>query len=299
MKLKDVKTDFHVTGWTVEVPPKNELKRRILTSFDAFPKSLVTVANTLYNNEENRAIFLLNYYQPKYENLITGLKDAEKEGYQINSDHKDTFIGLTKNDKNWLYIIRGFESMCRQGHIIVAGTSQPVNHVDDRYMTFNNGPDLEETLKYAEAHDALVIVPHPMPEFGLPAKAVLRVLNETSGTKLGLDRETIEKNVGYIDALEKYSLSMSQVQTEKTKILARDLNIPTVVGTDNDKLKEVLSSYNSIDEIDFSSPEAMRGKLRDSLKNHKYHSVIKPVNTPLQDKVEHILINVLQHRRNF
>jgi hypothetical protein len=100
MKIEKVNIDFHRNGWVVQKPLKNRLSRIIVDRFlENHPKNLAYIVDNLFSQDENRAIFLLNYVHDKYKDVVTnGLVDMERRGYQVNLDHMDSFVGITGNE---------------------------------------------------------------------------------------------------------------------------------------------------------------------------------------------------------
>lgn len=304
MKLQDVKVDFQVSGWVVEKdkPARfGPVSRWFARKVEPFQKTIATIADSLYQPGENRAIGLLNYYQPKYERVVReGIDIAKKSGFEVDDNHPDVFLGLTDDSgKSWLYIIRGREYLCQQGHLMAIGT--PISmHDRPEFYSYARGPGLEEVIKFEQGNGAILIPSHPLPRLGLATKAVLRLIGEPSGTRLGLDEDTIRKHAKDFDALEAYSLSMNDEQTKRVENLARELGIPTVSNSD-DELDGNFAQHNQFSWLDFGNPEKLRESIRTGLRNknnthEEYRGVYK---RPTGEKILHILLNVIQSRRYF
>ncbi|MEK6881984.1 MAG: hypothetical protein AABY22_20365 [Nanoarchaeota archaeon] len=302
--LKNVKVDFQVTGWCSEQPPKNKLKKLIVEQLERTPKTIKQITDTLYDIDENRVIFLTDYYNQKYKRVVSeGLKEVERK-YLVDSSHSDTFIGISKNGKNWLYIVRGIEIMTDQGHFLAAGISdqflfKPI------HTKYKGGPNLRRALTWAKEKDALIIASHPLSEYhkwkSPIVSGLLYIVGDPSGMHLGLDELNIRKYADFFDALEKHSLSMSLKQRLKVEALAQELHIPTVVNTDG-TLDLALTSYNFFREIDFSSRERLRQSVREGLKHERGNYSICKIgngNSNLLEKIKHIAINLIHNREYY
>lgn len=305
MKVENVKVDFQSTGWVVEKdrPARfGPLSRRFIAKTEDFPKSLHGIADFAYREESNRAMVLLNYYQAKYERVVEeGLAEVKKHGIEAHDDHRDTFVGLTRNKgKSWLYVIRGREYLCREGHLIAAATPTSMPTQPEWYK---HGPKLEDVIAFEKERDAILIPSHPLSKFGLAGKLVLRAIREPSGTNLGLGENAIRKHAKDFDALEAYSLSMSPKQTEAVDALATELGLPTVSNTDKD-IRANFEFFNLFDWLDFTNPEALRQSIRAGLKRqgNNYREVRGAPgekHSSFGEQIAHILLNVMQGRQNF
>lgn len=301
MKLDNVKVDFQATGWVVENTDSSRfgrLGKRLARAIEPFQKSVAGIVNHAYKEGGNKAVCLVNYYQPKYQNVVLGsdLSLLKRNGFAtFNEDHRDTFVGLTLDRVNWLYLIKGREYLCEEGHLLAIGS--PVSMpTQERWYT--RGPKLEDVIKFEKDNGSILIPSHPLPRLGLGVKALLKLIREPSGTRLGLDEETIRRHAKDFDALESYSLGMDDSQTQRVEDLARELGIPTVSNTDSN-LQSSFAAYNLFDQLDFSDPESLRSSMRKGLRDGTYKPQRKGFKTQTKDKVLHILLNILYSRRNF
>jgi len=93
----------------------------------------------------------------------------------------------------------------------------------------------------------------------------------------------------YIDALESHSLSMSSEQTREAEKLAKQLDIPLVVGSD-ESISAGFNAYTKFDSpVDFSSPENLRASIRNNLQNKSFKLNISSQNPSITEKVMHLL----------
>lgn len=303
MKIKNVKVDFQATGWVVE---KNKparfgaLSRWFIDRTERFDKSIASTLEHAYQEGENRAMVLTDYFQPKYERVVNDkiLPVLKRFGYEVHDDNKDTVVGFTKDEgKSWLYLVRGKEYLCREGHLLAIGTPRSL---PTQKSWYRHGPKLEDVLKFEKDQDAVLIPSHPLSKFGLGVKTILIAIGEPSGTNLGLKEETIRKYTRYFDALEAYSLSMDSEQTAKVEKLSMELGLPTVSNTDAD-LKSSFLAYNTFEFVDLTNPQGFRNSIRAGLNRqgnkHKEHRGTFTKSTA--DKIKHILLNVAQSRKYF
>jgi len=317
MKLTNVGIDFHRNGWLIEKLPKlskirlrhgflpqpTGLTTRLAQTFlENHPKTPKYIADNLFQ-EENRGLVLLDYYDfesegkgRKWTNITKkeSLDELEQDGYELNTDHLETFLGITKNQGNsWLYLIRGTEAPTLDGHLIAAAIPKTL-HFEEHHTKYRGGPSFREKLKEATEEDALVIIPHPLSTEGRLTKAILLAVEDPSN-HLGLQEETIRTYAQHIDALEEYSLSMSKDQRQKVKTLAKELNLPLVANSDL-PINAGFASYNMFPEIDFTSPESLRGSIRTSLKSRNYERIIEQSPPKLGDMISHVSVVGLYYR---
>ncbi len=303
MELKNAKVDFQATGWVVEKdrPARfGALSRWFVNRVEGFGKNVASILERVYHKGENRVMVLTDYYQPKFQrvvndNLVTALG---RVGVGVHDDYKDTFTGFTKNGgRSWLYLVRGKEYFCREGHVLAVGT--PTSLPAERSW-YRHGPKLEDVLKFEKDQDAILIPSHPLSKFGFGVKAILLAIGEPSGTNLGLQENTIRKYADYFDALEDYSLSMDSKQTKRVQELARELKLSTVSNTDAD-LRSSFSTYNTFDLVDLTNPQKFRDSIRAGLKGegNKHVEHRGEFVKSLRDKITHILLNVAQSREYF
>lgn len=304
MKLKNVKVDFQATGWVVEKdrPARfGALSRLLIDRTEYFKKDIVSILEYVYRTGENRVMVLGNYFQPKYErvvndSLVTALE--RNTAAEINDEHKDTFLGITKDKgRSWLYLVRGKEYFCEEGHVIAAGTPTSLPTEDAWYK---HGPKLEDVLRFERDNDSIIIPSHPLPKLGLGVKAILLAIGEPSGTNLGLNETTIRKYAGYFDALEAYSLSMDAEQTNRVEKLAQEIGLPTVSNTDSD-LRTSFKVHNTFDWVDLTNPQTLRDSIRAGLRNqgNRIEQNRGKAEKYTMDKINHILLNVAQSRKYF
>lgn len=303
MRLNNVKVDFQATGWVVEKdrPARfGALSRWFINKTEGFGKNIASILESVYHKGENRVMVFTDYYQPKFERVVNDelVTALDRIGFGVQDDYRDTFVGFTKDDgKSWLYLVRGREYFCREGHLLAVGTQTSLPAEKSWYR---HGPKLEDVLKFEKDQDAVLIPSHPLSRFGLGVKAILLAIGEPSGTNLGLQEDTIRKYTDYFDALEAYSLSMDSGQTKRVEALSRELKLPTVSNTDAD-LKSSFLAYNSFDFVDLTNPQNFRDSIRAGFRKegnkHREHrgEFVKS----LKDKIMHILLNVAQSREYF
>jgi hypothetical protein len=298
MELPNVKIDFHVNGWCGNPREKTKIGRLghyIIRKCEPFRKDLIGIANSLYSDSENRMLFLLDYFAPKCERVISeGLKDLSSAGYEADTNHLGTFIGLTKNQgKSWLYLVRGIEYLAQGGHLIAGATTQ---QDPDPELSHNPGIKLRDALNLSRDNNAILIPAHPMSRLGFAAKLVLKVLSDPSGVNLGLSRKNLRVYSDYWDAIEASSLSMTAQQTLEVEALAKELRKPTVSDTDGDPIT-ALTSYNLFRTVDVSSPDDLRRSLREGLRKRDYQEHRDPNKPSLGEKLPHVIIPLVQNRR--
>ena len=154
MKLPNVKVDFQVTGWLSEHSEKTRfgsLGRTILKYVDPHARSsLQDVVKNLYSPDENRAVCLINYYQPKYERIVQkGIQELKQQDFEIDDNNLGIYIGLKmKNAETWLYVVRGIEYMCREGHVLAVATD---SKMEPQEYWYTYGPSLEGIIKRDQA----------------------------------------------------------------------------------------------------------------------------------------------------
>ena len=307
--LKDVNVDFQVTGWLSENPDKTRfgpIGRAILKKADPHSRSsLKDVVDALYVPGENRVACLMNYYQPKYER-VTGSREIGEtiliediiynNKCDVDDSHVDTFLGITKDaGKSWLYLVRGIEYMCREGHVLAVATNTPMNPEESWYT---HGPNLKDIVEKEHSKGTILIPSHPLSQFGFGAKAILKAIKEPSGTNLGIQAQDLEKYAEFWDALEYYSLSMDVEQSNRVRNISYDLKLPFVCNSDG-TLDTAFVFKNIFKEIDFSSPENLRAGIRKGFEEKSFQQCTGQFKTPLVDKIWHILGNVAQDRRYF
>lgn len=299
--LSKIQIDFHVSGWVSESPPKSKLIKYLVNHLDSKHKTLASVADKLSYHASDRAIFLLNYFQPKYERVVDeGLEEVKKQGYEVKSNHKETFIGLRKKNMPWLYIIRGYEIMSDRGHVILGGIPDKFPFEEAHYT---HGPKLEDVLKWGKDKDALIIPSHPLHDSPFE-KALLKGLaligkRDPSGINLGLSEDDLYDLKDYFDAIEYASLSVSENQSKKIRNLAGILHKPALANSDG-TIESAFSEYNHIHKYDFSTPEMMRKTIRTALNSrNNFRPVIRNNRERHSEKAKHFLLNLLQTRDNF
>jgi hypothetical protein len=117
---------------------------------------------------------------------------------------------------------------------------------------------------------ALKIADHPLAEMGRMG----RVYDWATGNhkrRLSLGRETLEKYKIFFDAVEAGNSNFPKL-IEPTERLARELGLPVVYTSDSHSYGCMFSSWMSFPSLDFSSPEGLRGCLRDFLLNGTHFS---------------------------
>ena len=302
MKLSDCKVDFHVSGWISEVKPEKGFSKILAELIEPHPKTLKYITDNLYSSSSNRVVFLVNYFQPKYERLKGQAISLTNQGYEIDDNNIDTFIGITNNRKDWMYLVRGYEIMSDRGHVIIAGIKD-VYPFENSHYTY--GPNLEKVLSWATKKEALTIPAHPLHtnylEKSLLASLALAGRRDPSGLSLGLSQETLEEFRDDFDAIEAFSLSISPSQSRRIREFAKKIDKPILANSDG-TIMSAFSSYNEFGSIDFTSPESMRDSIRQALLSREK---VKPIyvqetdGSRLKEKVLHFFMNFVQERENF
>ncbi len=302
MKLENVKVDFQVSGWISENAEKTRfgyIGKGLIKYLEPHPKTLIYIAEKLYSRDENRVIFLLNYFMPKYERIVSeGSENCKINGFSLDDNYLDTFLGLTKNKgKSWLYIVRGIEYLCNEGHVIAAATDTKIRPKETYY---SNGPSVKEIIK-KEKNKSILIPAHPLFNGNLLTNLTLKYIHEPSGINLGIQEDKLRKYSSYWDALEANSSSMTFKQTKEVEKIAEELGLPTISDSDGD-LEMALGSCNLFSFVDFSNPEKLRKSLIDGLNKrngNNYHEIRKLESGLFIHKLKHLFINILQKRKYF
>ena len=302
MKLKKIKIDFHRNGWVVQKPFENRFFRFFLDKWiENHPKNLLYIADNLYQLGENRAIFLLDYFYQKYKHITSdgGLTELERNGFELHSDHRDSFVGMTADGgKGWLYVFNGREVMSDKGHFMIGCLPVDSFPVTKEQCYYPNGIKLEDALRRASDLDALIIPTHPIPRIGLFSKAFMKIIKEPSGARIGLGRKELIFYRDYFDAIESRSLSMSSLQTLEVEGVAGLIDKPTVFNSDA-PVYEGMLSCNLFESVDFSSPEKSRESIRKGLSEGEYETLFVPPRRKGREVLEHALINLLGKREEF
>jgi len=300
MILNNVQVDFHNHGWRSTLP-ENHLSRvglgklgELIINKLASPKEI-----SMPPLDRNKVLFLLDYFYPKYDRMTSdlGLKNFEKGGFELYTEHKSSFIGITdKERKKWFYIVRGVEMLTDNGHVISAGTSQAYRFETPKDCYYP-GPSLEAKLKQAKDNDAIIIPPHPLSNLSFFEKFILKsIVRDPSGPTPGLSEKNLREYADYWDAIEVFSSSMSEEQSERAEKIAEGLNIPTVANSDGPFFLS-FHSYNLFEQIDFSNPEKMRESIRQGLTNQKYKKIKQPFGEDKSEAIKHLLISFLQRKQ--
>ncbi|MFC6725533.1 PHP domain-containing protein, partial [Halobium palmae] len=143
-------------------------------------------------------------------------------------------IAVTNHDYAYsaevdLPTVPGIEVSTTEGHVVVVGEDPPTR-------TALQGYTPEETVEYAHDHDCAAILAHPF---------------RNSGAR--------EANADF-DAVEVNGKNPEHV--ERTKELARDLDLPLVGGSDAHYPVEVGRAFTRIDAEEFT-PAAVADAIRD------------------------------------
>jgi len=214
---------------------------------------LIKLLNKLFKKGNNLVIGLAEFNDDgRFSKFVKAMKLLPKE-YEVKKNLP--IISIRKN-KKIIYFIRADEIATEKGHILIVGNNKSIK-------TRN----LRKILEKAKKHKWIVIIDHPIHEFGPAYFLVSRINNHPA---ISLKKQTILKNKKKIDALELSSYFPED--RAKIKRFGKKNKIPVISQSDAHFLNEFFDSYFELDNLDLTNISRFKKSFRKALKrNIKLH----------------------------
>ncbi len=259
MEIKKVKADLHTHGFCGWSTGFGQSVMRLFG--DSSERDLWAVSDRCFNEGVNTLIGFVNFNDTRYEGLVNTRKGILPKGYGIYDDYKESFIGVHNRFRDiWNFIMRGQEIPTEKGHVLVLGGDKNIEH-----------RQFEDVIKSAKDMDALRIADHALAEFGLLGK-VYDIVTGNHGRRLSLGKENLKRYAQDFDAMEVGNSNFHNL-VEESEDVAKRLDLAKVYTSDSHNLSCMFSSNMVFGNLDFSSPEKLRGSLRERLRDNQYEKV--------------------------